>query len=376
MGSLQIQIQLIAILVAIACAIPGVFLVLRRMSLLSDAISHSVLFGIVISFYLVRTLKSPLFIIFASLSGILVYVIVEILKKTKLLKEDAAIGLTFPFLFSIGVILISLKFANIHLDVDAVLLGEIAFAPFDYLKVFGINIGAKAIYVIGAIAVINLIFLAVFYKELKITTFDPSLATSLGIFPSVINYILMGITSITCVGSFDAVGAILVVSFIITPPASAYLITDRLGKMIFISFLLGILSAVAGYWSARYFNVSISGSMATASGLIFIFCLFFAKDKGLFSNLKRKISQKRDFSCAMVLMHVSNHFKSPEEKSECNLNTVHSHLDWDKTFTNTIFDTLIKRQEIEISDNIIKLTKKGEESAQKAFNDNNFLQRK
>src|SRR5690606_33133345 len=119
----QIEIQIIASLVAMACAIPGVFLVLRKMALISDAISHSILPGIVIGFFLTQNLNSPFLILFAAFTGVLTVILVEYFQKTGLVKEDTAIGLVFPILFSIGIIMISKNASDIHLDIDAVLLG-------------------------------------------------------------------------------------------------------------------------------------------------------------------------------------------------------------------------------------------------------------
>ena len=156
MTNAQIEIQLIASLVAIACAIPGTFLVLRKMAMISDAISHSILPGIVVGFFLTQDLNSPWLILLGAGTGVLTVVLVEKIQNTKLVKEDTAIGLVFPALFSIGVILIA-KFANdVHLDIDAVLLGELAFTPFDRLHYGAMDLGPKSLWVIGVILIITL----------------------------------------------------------------------------------------------------------------------------------------------------------------------------------------------------------------------------
>ncbi|MGH7891402.1 MAG: metal ABC transporter permease, partial [Thermodesulfobacteriota bacterium] len=270
MSTEQIEIQIIASLVAVTCAIPGVFLVLRRMAMMSDAISHAILLGIVLAFFAVGDISSPILIIGAALSGVLTVSLVELLNRTKLVKEDASIGLVFPLLFSIGVILISKYAYNIHLDVHAVLLGEIAFAPFDRLVISGFDLGPKSMYVMGGILLLNLVFILLFYKELKVATFDAGLAAALGFTPGLLHYGLMGIVSVTAVGAFDAVGSILVVALMIAPPAAAYLLTDRLPRMIILSALIGILSAVSGFWAAILLDANIAGSMASVSGLIFL----------------------------------------------------------------------------------------------------------
>ena len=180
MSSAQMEIQLIACIVAIACAIPGTFLVLRKMAMISDAISHSILPGIVVGFFLTEDLNSPWLILLAALTGLITVFLVEFIQKTGLVKEDTAIGLVFPALFSIGVILIAKNANDVHLDVDAVLLGELAFAPFDRLEVGGVDIGPKSLWVIGTILVITLGLLLTFFKELKLSTFDKGLAATLG----------------------------------------------------------------------------------------------------------------------------------------------------------------------------------------------------
>ncbi|MBV1925406.1 MAG: metal ABC transporter permease, partial [Dokdonia sp.] len=172
MSNPQIEIQLIAAIVAIACAIPGVFLVLRKMALISDAISHSILPGIVIGFFITQDLNSPLLILLAAITGVITVVLVEAIQKTGLVKEDTAIGLVFPVLFSIGVILIAKNANDVHLDIDAVLLGELAFAPFDRLLISGVDVGPKSLWVMGVILLLTLGLLFAFFKELKVSTFD------------------------------------------------------------------------------------------------------------------------------------------------------------------------------------------------------------
>ena len=247
----EIEIQLLAVVVAAACALPGTFLVLRKMAMMSDAISHAILPGIVIAFFLTHNLNSPLLILAAAGTGVLTVMLVELLMSTRLVREDAAIGLTFPVLFSIGIILIARYAGDVHLDTDAVLLGEPAFAPFDRLVVGGRDIGPRALYVMSAVGLANVAFIALFYKELKIATFDAGLAAALGFGPVLIHYGLMTFVSITAVAAFDAVGSILVVAMMVAPSAAAYLLTDRLRDMILLSVALGRRPPWAGFnWPA------------------------------------------------------------------------------------------------------------------------------
>lgn len=270
--SANLTIQLIAILISISCSLLGVFLVLKSMSMLTDTISHTVLLGIVLSFFVVHDLSSPFLIVGATLVGLFTVYLVELLKNTNLIKEDAAIAVVLSILFSIAVILISKYTANIHLDIDAVLLGELAFAPFYKIEIFGMNI-VKGILTSGIILILNILFISTFFKELKISTFDKTLASVLGLFPTLVHYLLMTLVSVTAVVSFDAVGATLMISFMIGPAATAYLVAKNLKAMIFYSILVGCLSSIIGFYLARFLDVSISGSIAVVIGLIFFITL-------------------------------------------------------------------------------------------------------
>lgn len=266
----ELEIQLIAVFTAASCAIPGVFLVLRKMSMTSDSITHTILLGIVLAFFIVNDLSSPFLLIGAAIMGPVTVWLTEILSKTRLLSEDSATGIVFPLLFSIAVILITRYAGTAHLDTDSVLLGELAFAPFDRFVVNGADIGAKGIYVSGAMLLINLVFVTVFYKELLIASFDPVLAAVMGFSPTLIHYMLMTSASLTAVGAFEAVGSVLVTAFMIAPAAAAYLLTRDMKKMLITAAAIGAFSGIAGYHTAVFFEVSIAGSMACWAGGIFL----------------------------------------------------------------------------------------------------------
>jgi len=345
----QLEIQLIGIIVAAACAVPGVFLVLRRMAMLSDAISHSILVGIVLAFFLTRDITSPFLVLAATLTGILTVVLVELLHKTRLVREDAAIGLVFPFLFSVGVILISRYAGNIHLDMDAVLLGELAFAPFNRFIVWGVDIGPKSMYLMLGILIINISFVSLFYKELKIVTFDPGLAAAIGISPWVIHYVLMGLISITAVGAFDAVGSILVVALMIGPPVTAYLLTEKLSILIFLSGIFGGIAAITGYWFAHWLDVSIAGSMTVMIGFFFLLSYLFAPHRGIIAIVRRRQRQKIQFSLEMLLVHLLHHKDQADAESECHVEHLGDHFTWEKDLSVKVLragerDELIKRK--------------------------------
>ncbi|WP_203295237.1 metal ABC transporter permease [Luteirhabdus pelagi] len=359
----QIEIQLIAAVVAIACAIPGVFLVLRKMALISDAISHSILPGIVIGFFITHDLNSPLLIILAAITGILTVVLVEAIQSTGLVKEDTAIGLVFPALFSVGVILIAKNANDVHLDVDAVLLGELAFAPFDRLLIDGIDFGPKSLWVMGVVLLISLVLLFLFFKELKVSTFDAGLSSALGISPIIMHYGLMSVSSITIVGAFEAVGAILVVALMIAPAATAYLLTEDLKKMLGLSVLFGVVAAILGYWSAHWLDASISGSMTTVLGIIFLLTYLFAPRKGLISVLYRQRQQRTEVSLITFLLHLNNH----QEKEERHINHLQEHINWQRVRSKTVVDLAERNNMITIEEGVVSLTKKGLEFTELAL---------
>lgn len=363
----QFEIQLIAVIVAVACSLPGVFLVLRKMSMMSDSITHTILLGIVLAFFLTHDLSSPLLIVGAALVGLATVWLTETLNKTKLLSEDAAIGIVFPFLFSIAIILITRYAGSVHLDTDSVLLGELAFAPFNRLVIFGYDIGAKAIYSTMALLVINLGFIIIFFKELKVVTFDPMLAAVLGISPTLIHYGLMMVVSMTTVGAFEAVGSVLVVAFMIGPPITAYLLTDNLKHMLFLSGGIGTLNGILGFYLAVLFDVSISGSMAVMTGLVFLIVFISAPKRGLVSSLKRRSIQRLDFSKKTLLFHLYNHEGSAEESQEAGIFTLAIHFHWDTSLTDRIVKLLIKEGNIMIEKDVLKLTDQGRAVSQAEY---------
>ncbi|WP_313165286.1 metal ABC transporter permease [Sedimentibacter sp.] len=352
----QIEIQIIAVIVAISCALPGVFLVLRKMSMMSDSITHTILLGIVIAFFITRDLSSPLLIAGAALMGIVTVWITETLSRTRLLAEDAAIGVVFPLLFSIAIILITRYAGSVHLDTDSVLLGELAFAPFDRMIVAGTDIGAKAIYTTGTLLLINLASITIFFKELKVTTFDPMLAAVLGISPALVHYGLMTLVSITTVGAFQAVGSVLVVAFMIGPPVTAYLLTDDLKNMLILSGVIGAVNGITGYQAAAALDVSIAGSMAVITGFSFVAAFIFTPRKGLLSTMFKRRKQKFEFAKATLLFHLYNRKDSEKKFNESKVEDVQIYFHWSPDFTSKIIKFLEREGCIELNKGFVKLT--------------------
>lgn len=312
--SYTFAIVLTGVLVAMSCALVGSFLVLRRLSLVGDAISHTVLLGIVIGALITGGISGLPTLLGATVVGLLTVALVEVLSRSGLVKEDAAIGLVFPALFALGVVLVSRYAGNVHLDVEHVLYGEIAYVPFDTLVIGGYDLGPRALWVLGGIALVDLLFVVLFYKELKLATFDTGLAAALGFSPVLVHYCLMGVVSLTTVGAFDAVGAILVVAFLIVPPSTAYLLTDRLPVMLGLAVFAGALSAAGGYLVARWLDASIAGAMATVAGVLFALAFLFSPTHGLVVRSLRRAAQRRTFAVDLLLAHLCRaERETPEE---------------------------------------------------------------
>jgi manganese/zinc/iron transport system permease protein len=356
------------LLVAAACALIGSFLVLRNMAMMADAISHAILPGLVAAYFLARGPNLLAGFLGATAAGMLTVTLVELLYRSGRVKEDSAIGIVFPGMFALGTLLVSRFFANVHLDADAVLYGEIAFAPFEPLLVeiggATYDLGAQSLWVMGSLLVLNLTFVLLLYKELKLATFDPGLAAALGFSPALIHYLLMLMVSVTTVGAFAAVGAILVIALLIVPAATAYLLTDRLPRLIGLAVLVGVASAVGGYYLAVLIDASIAGAMATVAGLLFLSALLAAPQHGLVARALRLRRQRRQFAADMLLVHLLHHEGAPEQDQECALPTLPEHMRWERRFTDDIVAMLTGHGYAEEQAGNLRLTSRGRTQAQ------------
>jgi manganese/zinc/iron transport system permease protein len=277
----EFWIIITASIVAINAAMLGCFLLLRKMSMVGDAISHAVLPGIVIAYYLSDDKTSILLLIGAILTGVLASFIINFLSKKARIQGDASIGITYTLLFAVGMLMISswLK-GNVDIDMECVLYGDIALINLDTIYIDGnLNLGPRAFYVeLGAMAII---FISIIwgFKGFKLLSFNEDYAQSLGIRTERWHYFLMTLVSLTTVVAFEVVGAILVVGFLIVPPATAQLLTKRIESMLIVASLFGVMSAAGGYYLAVYFNVSITGAMVVVAGMFFALSFLYARIK-------------------------------------------------------------------------------------------------
>ncbi|WP_322923828.1 metal ABC transporter permease [Paenibacillus campi] len=282
-------IVLTAILMSASCGLLGCFLILRKLALIGDAISHAVLPGIAIAFLFSGGRDSVAMMIGATLLGLLSVFLIQWLRSSGV-QSDASIGIIFTALFAIGVIIVSLNARNIDLDLDCVLFGEIAYVQWDTWTWNGMEMGPRSVWMLGFALFVVVTLIMLFYKQFKLTAFDPALAAACGIPVMLFHYMLMGLVSMTSVASFESVGAILVVGMLIIPAATAYLLTDRLGRMLLYSVIAGVTSSLLGYSAAYVLNASIGGSIVTVAGGLFVLTFLLSPRHGL---LLRKWRQRR-----------------------------------------------------------------------------------
>jgi len=447
--------------IAICGGLLGVFLLLRGMALVSDAISHTALLGIVIAFLILTAvvgqaadLSSPWLILGAALAGVATVIITEALHQSGLIKQDAALGLSFTLLFALAIILISGYVDHVHLDEDAVMVGEIGLAwantnshclancetvtitpddpraeivrqcincralgitPRDEGAIFqefcancgvytpgqawaaGLTVGQpllvfwpKAVTVMGVLLLLTLLFVLLFYKELKLSTFDPGLAQALGFRPAWFNYGLMLMVSLVAVGAFDAVGSILVVAFFIVPPAAAYLLTDRLPIMLFLSGLIGAAGAYFGYglasgnlfglWQmdnvlinlnralglelASRWDSSISASMVLMIFFFFVLAWLLSPRYGLVSTLIRRHRQNRYFDDQVAMGHIYHHQDTATELEELMAASLHIHLRWTPEKMTAVLKRLQAANLVKIVNGGARLTPRGRQQVE------------
>jgi manganese/zinc/iron transport system permease protein len=441
---------IVGALVAASGGLLGVYLKLRHMSLTTDAISHTILLGIVVAFIVMSSvlglapdLSSPGLILGAALAGVGTVVLTELIQRSGLIKGDTALGLVFPLLFAIAVLLVSRFTSNIHLDNDAVIVGEIGvawantnthcYAGCDEVTITqdnpaarigrvctncttgGINprspeavfseqcsncgtysaaeawaqrltdtqpslvLWPRSITVMSVITLINLAFILIFYKELKLSSFDATLARSLGFKPGWLHYALMILVSITAVGAFDAVGAVLVVAFFIIPPATAYLLTHRLGWMLVLSPAFGALSALVGYDLARAnllgilpisslisgltWNTSISASIVIAQFIFFLLAWALSPRQGFIAGFVRRHQQSKQFEDQVVMGHILHHQKTEVASQELAQTTLHEHFRWTPAHMAQVLRRLRRLHLIELVNDRVVLTEQGIQTA-------------
>lgn len=287
---LDTWIAITAMLSAIACALPGCFLVLRKMSMMGDAISHAVLPGLAVAFLLTHQRDSLTMFIGAATIGVLTAVFVDWVNRLGGVEESAAMGVVFTTLFALGLILLVRGADHVDLDPSCVLYGAVELVPMDTRDFLGATV-PRAVVNLSAVLGLNLLFIGLFFKELQLSTFDPALADTLGISSWWMNMALMASVAVTAVAAFESVGSILVIAMLIVPAATAQLLTDRLTPMLVVAVgvaggaaWLGHLSAITVPRLFGFEDTNTAGMMAVVAGGIFFLAVFLAPKKGILSR--------------------------------------------------------------------------------------------
>ncbi len=279
-------------LVAVSCGLLGCFLIVQGLALIGDAISHTVLLGIVVAFLLSGQISGPAMFIGAALTGILTALLIEFIHRSSRVKQDAAIGIVFTSLFAAGVILLNTFASHAHIDADCVLFGKLDTVVFERTQIGSYSIPTTVLQLAIVTAAV-LCMIGLFYKELLLCAFDSQLAAVLGMRPQLVRYGLMGMLSLAVVSSFTAVGAILVVAMMIAPPATAYLLTKRLPMMLLLTTLFGVLSAVIGIHAAFWLNAASSAAMVCVACAFFTLAFLFSPRQGLIPGALRRYRIRR-----------------------------------------------------------------------------------
>ena len=278
MGLNDILTLITALLIAWSCSLLGCFLVLRKVVMVGDAISHSVLPGIVIA-YLISTKFDSIFILIgAAIFGVFTTFLIDFFHKKLKLQEDASIGITFTWFFAAGVSLISLfGDGNADLDQECVLFGELGTSFLDKIIYHGRLFGTRSMLMILPVFIVVVLFVVFGFKGLQIISFHQEYAKSKGVNVSFWHYTFMSLVSITTVMSFESVGAILVVGLLVIPPATAYLLVNKLPSMLFVSCIISTIACFVGYYLSIIFDVSLSSMIIVTAGSLFMLVLGFIK---------------------------------------------------------------------------------------------------
>jgi len=346
------EVLLTLMVTAIGCAILGPVLILRKLAMTADALSHSVLLGIVVAFFFVPDLRSIWLVISASIFGVFTIWLVEELSRHHLVERDDALAIVFPVFFALAVLLITKFFRNTHLDVEIVLMGNPLFTPF--IRQFGMP---KSLFEMLVITGMNGIFLLVNYQKLKISIFDPEYAQLIGIPVTYLYRVFMVLVSITCVVAFNSVGGMLVISYFVAPAAAACMITKDLKITIFVSILFAIINSWLGYHFAMLWNVSVSG-MCSLVGMITVILGIIFHRNGMLRQWAKSFVNHEKFCEDLLLVHLYRH---KGNAIELGYQTIHQHLNWSNKITDDRIERLIKRAYVVRDDSkqLYSLTEKG-----------------
>jgi manganese/zinc/iron transport system permease protein len=265
------------------------------MSMMGDAISHAVLPGLAIAFFITLSRDSLPMFVGAALIGVVTAVLTQAVHQLGKVEQSASMGVVFTVLFAVGLILIVRAANAVDLDPGCVLYGSIELIPLNTASVFGLEV-PKAVLSMGAVLLVDVVVVLLLWKELNLSSFDPALATTLGINAKLMHYVLMTLVAMTTVAAFESVGSIMVIAMLIVPAATAQLFARRLPAMVLLSLAITVVAAVAGHVSAitvptwfGFADTNSAGAMAAVLGLMFLLAMVVAPRDGLLSRLTHAV---------------------------------------------------------------------------------------
>ncbi len=343
-----------------ACAIVGCYLVLRRMSMMGDAISHSMLAAIGFVFLLTRDVAFLPMFLGAVAVGVLTGVMTEGLHKAADVPEDSSMGVVFTSLFALGVVLISIFPAN-DLDTKCVLMGHMEHVGLETMMQVANGQLPEGVVRISLMLLAVVVLVVAFWKELKLTAFDAALAEAMGFRPTMMHYLLMAMVAGVCVTTMQNVGAIVVIAMLIVPAATAHLLTDRFEWMLVYSVLLSWASAILGYVGALWAGSNAAGMMAVASGALFILTVFLAPAHGLTSKWLGNMRLRIRILCEDILAQL---YRAEERASGASLAPTFSPAQCAEFagggFGSRVSMWLLRRRnQIDVADDGVRLTDAG-----------------
>lgn len=285
------QIVTMGILVSLACGVVGSFIVVRKLALMGDAISHGILPGLALAFIIMQSWALFPMFLGACVAGMLCTFCIEWLQKKSILKPDAALGVTFTTFFAFGVLLIAMYGGHAHIDPECLLYGEIGLVPLaENLSFAGIELGSRPLISMLAVTVLVILAVTIFYRQLLVTSFDFTLAKTLGLPVTLIHYGLMLLLALTIVSAFEAVGVILVISMLIFPSVTASFFFTRMPAILFCSLPLSFIYSIGGFFLARWLDCSIAGAMVLVASLCFTLSWGFGPKDGLAWQILRRLT--------------------------------------------------------------------------------------
>lgn len=337
-----------AAMVGISCGVLGCFIVLRNMALIGDALSHAVLPGVFFAF-LIFGYSVIGFFIGSVVAGLLSAVAITWIQQNVHTKNDAAIGIVFTAMFAIGVMGISWisKSEGVHLDIKDFLVGNV------------LGVSDEDMYLTTGLTVYVIINVIIFYRQLFVSTFQPTIAETMGISVKLMHYFLMLLLSFVVVAALQTVGVILVVAMLVTPAATALLLTNRLERVVVLAAFIGLISTVLGLFLAILYDTTPGPAMAVVAAALFLLAAFLSPTKGLVF----RYFQKRKLKAKIHLEDVLKESFKLEQKGQLTLATLSGKLGFNKRELNRLIATL--RTQGNMAKHTIALTESGREAAGK-----------